>query len=47
MRRAAAFNFAQVSKGRKRAKMLLGDVANDKDPLQERRKAAAHPEIVQ
>jgi integrase len=33
-----------LMKARKRAKKLLGEVANDKDPLQERRKAAAHAE---
>jgi integrase len=33
-----------LSKARKRAKKLLGEVANDKDPLEERRKTAAHAE---
>jgi integrase len=33
-----------LTKARKRAKVLLGAVANDKDPLQERRKALAQSE---
>ena len=33
-----------LSEARKRAKSLLGDVAKDRDPLEERRKAAARTE---